>query len=59
MSSTNKTRPRISATLCLLVVLLSSFAGMGTKRCDEIPYGGFDGRLSVVPVERFPSLETT
>jgi hypothetical protein len=54
MSSTNKTRPRISATLCLLVVLVSVLRGMGTERCDEIPYGGFDGRLSVVPVGEIP-----
>lgn len=54
ISSTNNNRMRISVAMCLVAVLCPVPLSLATERCNEAPYGGFDGRLSVVPIGEVP-----
>jgi hypothetical protein len=40
--------------VCLLAILYPVLRCLGTERCNEAPYGGFDSRLSVVPLGQVP-----
>jgi hypothetical protein len=54
ISSASKIPLPLSRTICLLAVLCPVLCGLETERCNEAPYGGFDGRLSVVPIGKVP-----